>query len=171
MPWNTNDAERPTAWWPGTQCVRCAYLRVDVCLVLDEGADHVDETTRRRLPAGKRWRQFGVDLVPIWQPSNCSLSQNHVRPKRKRRDTIRSGQDLVQASNTLIVLRARTRARTRANRGQISRTNAGRLRTSMRAVPAQLFCVLALEGTNDEPSASTGPADNQTEDFGQQTIS
>ena len=27
----------------------------------------------------------------------------------------------------------------------------------MRAVPAQLFCVLALEGTNDEPSASTGP--------------
>ena len=29
MPWNTNDAERPMAWWPGTQCVRCAYLRVD----------------------------------------------------------------------------------------------------------------------------------------------
>ena len=87
---------------------------------------------------------------------------------QNEKEETRLGRDnLVQASNTLIVLRARTRA----NRGQISRTNAGRLRTSMRAVPAQLFCVLALEGTNDEPSASTGPADNPTEDFGQQTIS
>ena len=34
----------------------------------------------------------GVNLVSIWQPSNCSLSQNHVRPKRKRTDAIRSGQ-------------------------------------------------------------------------------
>ena len=61
-----------------------SVLRVDVSLVLDEGADYVDETTRRRLPTGKRWRQFGVNLATVQlqlEPKPCS-----TKTKKKRRD-------------------------------------------------------------------------------------
>ena len=51
----------------GKSSVPHSILRVDVCLVLDEGADYVDETTRRRL-----------------RTSNCRLSKAFPPKKNER---------------------------------------------------------------------------------------
>ena len=89
MPWNTNDAERPIACGGQAHSV---FVALTCALTFASCSMRVRTMSMKPRADACAQENVGVNLVSIWQPSNCSLSQNHVRPKRKRRDTIRSGQ-------------------------------------------------------------------------------